>query len=684
MDPTERHSPIAPRRDEIAGVPIVDHWWWLEDDEHPMTRPWLAEQTAAFDAYLADTDLSAILVATAVEMERLARVDTVIPLGEWCVAHQVDQMTGATRIVAGRSPDVLDRVLVDAATWPGESPAIDWISPSPSGTLLAFAVSERGGEDGTVHVVEIATGRVLDGSVPHTFLAPVAWLPDDSGFFVSCSSSPLVAEIAPNVHLFHLADGRLEPEPVGRFDDAAGAAVMPDGVTVLAFGGWLGQRPVAYRRLDDDRGWQPLLAWFEHAFSGLPDGDDLLVLTTDGAPRGRIVRLPLATARDRSTWRELVSEGPTVLRALTALPEHLVTLEIRDGEHVVRVRRADGADDHEVELPRPTGLDVVFAFGQVLGEPRILPTGPTTVEFVASSWNRPHVRYRYDVVTRELTALTPVDPVDESIEAELRSCTSTDGWRVDYWVVRERGHAGPTPALVVGYGGWGIAQHTPCYPNAARALLSAGATLILPQLRGGGEQGWEHWATGRLLQKQHVYDDLYAVVEDAVAAGIARADAVGFVGASNGGLTAGVAVTQRPDLWRAVISAVPFIDVLGGWRGSMGAKISPELGSLTDPAAVEAMAAYAPLRHVADGVAYPAVLVDVGDHDVRCPPWHGRKLAAALQQATSSPHPVLHRERHHGGHVLAEGRDWSVWTAFLIREFGLRTPPAGHHRTEET
>lgn len=675
---------IPARLDEIAGVPIVDDWWWLEDDHHPATTAWLADSATSLSSYLDGTDLESIRAAISTEMDRLARVDAVLPLGDWYVSHRIDQMTGTSRIVAGRTPETLDRVLVDSTTWPGSTPAIDWVVPSPSGSLLAFSISERGGEDGTVHVVEVETGRVLDGSVPHTFLAPISWLPDESGFFVACSAWPLVDAVEPRICRFRLADGHLEPEPVHHLDGAGAAAVMPDGVTVLAFGGWLGQRPVAFRRLDDDRGWQPLLAWFEHVFLGIPDGDDLVVLTTDGAPRGRVVRIPLTTARDRSTWQELVPEGPDVIRALTQLPDHLVTLELRDGEHVIRVRPTDGSADHEVDLPRPAGLDVVFAFGQVLGEPRVLPTGPTSVEFVASSWNRRHVRYRYDVVTRELVAITPVDPVDEAIEAELRSCTSPDGWRVDYWVVRERGRSGPNPALVVGYGGWSIAQHTPCYPNAARALLAAGATLILPQLRGGGEQGWDHWATGRRQHKQHVYDDLYAVVEDAVANDVARADAVAFVGASNGGLTAGVAVTQRPDLWRAVIPVVPFIDLLGSWRSPFGGKLAAELGALDDPAAVRAMAAYAPLRRIADGTHYPAVLVDVGDHDVRCAPWHGRKLSAALQRATSSPHPVLHRERRDGGHVVAEGRDWSVWTAFLIRELGLRADATEQHHEEPT
>ncbi len=675
---------IPARLDEIAGVPIVDDWWWLEDDHHPATTAWLADSATSLSSYLDGTDLESIRAAISTEMDRLARVDAVLPLGDWYVSHRIDQMTGTSRIVTGRTPETLDRVLVDSTTWPGSTPAIDWVVPSPSGSLLAFSISERGGEDGTVHVVEVETGRVLDGSVPHTFLAPISWLPDESGFFVACSAWPLVDAVEPRICRFRLADGHLEPEPVHHLDGAGAAAVMPDGVTVLAFGGWLGQRPVAFRRLDDDRGWQPLLAWFEHVFLGIPDGDDLVVLTTDGAPRGRVVRIPLTTARDRSTWQELVPEGPDVIRALTQLPDHLVTLELRDGEHVIRVRPTDGSADHEVDLPRPAGLDVVFAFGQVLGEPRVLPTGPTSVEFVASSWNRRHVRYRYDVVTRELVAITPVDPVDEAIEAELRSCTSPDGWRVDYWVVRERGRSGPNPALVVGYGGWSIAQHTPCYPNAARALLAAGATLILPQLRGGGEQGWDHWATGRRQHKQHVYDDLYAVVEDAVANDVARADAVAFVGASNGGLTAGVAVTQRPDLWRAVIPVVPFIDLLGSWRSPFGGKLAAELGALDDPAAVRAMAAYAPLRRIADGTHYPAVLVDVGDHDVRCAPWHGRKLSAALQRATSSPHPVLHRERRDGGHVVAEGRDWSVWTAFLIRELGLRADATEQHHEEPT
>jgi prolyl oligopeptidase len=261
----------------------------------------------------------------------------------------------------------------------------------------------------------------------------------------------------------------------------------------------------------------------------------------------------------------LVPESDGVVRGVVPLDEHLVTFEIVDGAHRIRVFAADGTPDHTVVLPEQSGLDLQFGFGQALGEPRVLPDGPTSIAFHLGGFDRPPCPHRYDLATRELTPLMPVVR-DERIVATRHRAVSADGQSVGYWHVRLRDTHGPAPALIYGYGGFNIAMHTPCHPAPLMPWLERGGCLLLPQLRGGGEEGRAHYQAAVALGKQRTFDDLFAVAEHAVDSGVAAAGRLAFAGASNGGLTAGAAITQRPELFRAVICAIPVVDLLDSHR----------------------------------------------------------------------------------------------------------------------
>jgi prolyl oligopeptidase len=198
--------------------------------------------------------------------------------------------------------------------------------------------------------------------------------------------------------------------------------------------------------------------------------------------------------------------------------------------------------------------------------------------------------------------------------------------------------------------------------------LERGGCLLLPQLRGGGEDGLSHWYDAVALGKQRTFDDLFAVVEQAVEAGMAAAGQIAFAGASNGGLTAGAAITQRPELFRAVICAMPVVDLLDLPERSMGAELT-EYGSAEVPEHVAEWRRISPMQQLREGVHYPAVLVDNGEVDIRCSPERARRFAERLSElAATTGRRVVLNERRHGGHVAAEGELWPVWLDFLITE----------------
>lgn len=604
-------------------------------------------------------------------LEHVAAATLPSPLGQAWMLHRMDPLDGSSSVVVGSEPDRLDRILLNSRDLPGPKPVIEWAVPSPTGAHIAVGVSRDGSEDATVRVIDVATGALLPDALPHSILAPVSWLPDGSGFYARHADASLFDGGHQRNVLHHLGGPTVHERSL---DDAVMTMVMvdPGGDALVMQGQGTSMTPTRIRRAGSDH-WQPLLEPTAGNFSGSIRGDALVCMTHAGADRGRVVSIPLATAADRSTWTELVPEGDGALRGVTLLERHLVTFEIVDGAHRVRVFGADGTPDHTVELPEPSGLDPLFGFGQVNGSPRLMPAGATTVVFHLGGFDRLPCPVRYDVVTRVLTPLQPVVR-DDRIVATRHRAPSADGQSVGYWQVRLRSTQGPAPALVYGYGGFNVAQHTPCHPTPLMPWLERGGCLLLPQLRGGGEEGHAHWKAATAMGKQRTFDDLYAVAEHAVCEGLAAQARMGFVGASNGGLTAGAAITQRPELFRAVVCAIPVVDLIDVDDQPFVRMVARgtrayEYGPSDVPEQVAEWHRISPLQQLREGVRYPAVLVDAGEVDVRCTARQARSFAARLREIGGpSGRRVVLNERPHGGHAAAEGELWPVWLDFLITE----------------
>lgn len=597
-------------------------------------------------------------------LELVEAVKQPMPVGDAWLLHRLDPFDGSSVVLTGPRPDQLDRVLLRSSGLPGPRPTIEWVVPSPTGAHVAVGISVDGGEDATARVIHMATGEMLPDAVPHVFIMPISWLADGSGFYARVSDGPLVDGIHPRVALHHLGG------PTEHDDALAGApksvVVLPSGDALVVEGLGPTLTPTAIKRPGRDR-WQPLLEPDAGNLVAMVHGDDLVGITTIDADRGRVVSIPIDTAADRATWTELVPESDGVARGMVPLEAHLVTCEIVDGAHRIRVFAADGTPDHIVDLPEPSGLDVLFGFGRGFGDPHVQPDGPTSIVFHLGGFDRPPCPHRYDLVTRELTPLLPVVR-DERIVATWHRATSADGHQVGYWHVHLCGTEGPAPALVYGYGGFNVAMHTPCHPTPLMPWLERGGSLLLPQLRGGGEEGLAHYQAALALGKQRTFDDLFAVAEHAIAAGIAAAGRLAFAGASNGGLTAGAAITQRPELFRAVLCAIPAIDLLDLPEHAVGSIVT-EYGRADVPEHVAEWQRISPMQQLRDGVRYPAVLVDQGEVDIRSPPERSRRFAERLIEiAGPNGRRVVLRERPHGGHVAGEGELWPVWLDFLIAE----------------
>ena len=330
----------------------------------------------------------------------------------------------------------------------------------------------------------------------------------------------------------------------------------------------------------------------------------------------------------------------------------------------------DGTGGEEVPLPEPgslAGLDADPLIGRAF--------------FTFTSFARPPELWRW---TPDGGAERWSEPAGAAIDpdryrVEQVFYPSTDGTDVPMFVVSApgSGRSPETPTVLSGYGGFAISS-TPAFSPGLVAWCDAGGVFALACIRGGGEYGEDWHRAGMLHNKQQVFDDFAAAADWLVDQGRTSRERLAIRGGSNGGLLVGVTLVQRPHLCRAAVCAVPLLDMLRYHRFLIGGLWVPEYGDPDDADDFGVLYAYSPYHHVADGVAYPAVLITTAESDSRVDPMHARKFAARLQAATSSgkDRPVLLRVETRAGHGLGKPR-WKqaeeladMW-AFLFWQLGL-------------
>jgi prolyl oligopeptidase len=271
-------------------------------------------------------------------------------------------------------------------------------------------------------------------------------------------------------------------------------------------------------------------------------------------------------------------------------------------------------------------------------------------------------------------------PFDFSDVAVVREfATSKDGTRVPLNILFRKGTQldGTNPTILNGYGGYSISSRPGISPRY-RLWFDGGGILVVANIRGGGEYGEAWHESGKMLQKQNVFDDFAACAQHLIARKYTNPSKLAIEGGSNGGLLMGVELAQHPELFRAVVSHVGLYDVPRFLRTPNGVFNTTEFGSPDDPRQLRAIMAYSPYHQLVDGTAYPAVLLLTGDNDGRVDPMNSRKFAARLQAATGSSRPILLRTTSSAGHGFGTALSEAVAAqtdafAFLWRELNMRS-----------
>jgi prolyl oligopeptidase len=678
---------VAVVTDSYFGETLRDPYRWMENDRDPDWLPYLKGQSAHARAML----------DTIPGRDRLlARIQQLS--GDVVLTRRVQRAGG--RLFIEQRPAGADnyrlfveehgvrRVLVDPTALSSATGhmSLDWWHPSPDGACVVYGLSKDGSEDSVLHVMKTADGTDLPERIPNTEGANPAWLDDGSGFFYN----QLTGKVdTPERYLdsqarFHRlgTDPAADPILMKRGLDPA---VQYEKIQAPAIETYYGARyalltlsdvrsesrlliaPVADAAANRAR-WVPVAGFEDEVTDALIDGETLYLLANKGYPRGRILKATVA-APAVTDAPEVVAQGGAVIEGLA---------RARDG---VYLRMMDGGIAGLKRLGRDGRVtDIALPFDGTL---TALATNSTEegALFSFTGWLHPADIWSVDAQGKvAATGLTPRPPVDVSdYETERRFATARDGTRVPYSLIFRKGmkRDGATPAWISAYGSYGIPAYTPSFAGRTLALIDAGFIVGYAAVRGGGEYGREWHKAGQLMNKPNTWRDLIDVCEELCKLGYTAPAHLAIGGRSAGGITVGRALTERPELFAAVIDGVGWSNPLRYVAEQNGYGEEPEWGAIREESGYRTLKLIDSYQAVKDGVAYPAVLLTTGVTDPRVAPFHVAKMAARLQAASSSGKPILLRVDFDAGHGIGstrsqQDREAADTYAFLLWRTGVK------------
>jgi prolyl oligopeptidase len=670
-----------PRTDTYHGVDVTEDYRWLEDPSSVETIAWTKAQQQRTGAYFSAIPWRDSLRA---RVERLLKAErttynALLSGGSTFFALKVQTPRQQPFLVALTDLDdpATERVVVDPdAIDPSGETAIDFFVPSPDGKQVAVSLSEHGTEDGSLYVYDADSGKVVDEPIPHVNLmgGSLAWRHDGSGFWYTRCADP--AGFRQQVWFRELGGAPDRVDLAAGFADEVIAenylSASPDGRWVMdrVQKGDGGEWQVFLRSQDANGSWWQVAAIPDKCVYAVQGADALYLLSRRDAPHGKVLRLPVTDGATVADAREIVPASDLVIEDLAVSRDTVWVVDMDGGPQQVRAFDTNGRPLPAVQIPPMSSVSSYSAGLSTLGQDRIAWSCESFTEpatwWVAADGQAPR--------PTALRTTTPVDLSGYQVTREL--ATSRDGTRVPLNVITAPGtpRDGTAPALLTAYGGYGISL-VPRFDPELLLWLEQGGVYVLANIRGGGEFGEEWHQAGRLATKQNCFDDFIACADHLHSTRVTSRERLAIMGGSNGGLLMGAVLTQRPDIARAVVAAVPVMDSLRAETTTNGRFNTTEYGTVEDPQLFTVLLAYSPYHNVIDGTAYPAVLLTAGENDTRVDAWHAKKMTARLQEATSSDRPVLLRLKstgHLGGSLDQSIDETTDLHAFLFDQLGLR------------
>jgi prolyl oligopeptidase len=673
--PTAKCPPAArldSAKDTYGDTVVADPYRWLEDQNSPETRAWIAAEQKCTDAVLSKLPGRAQISKRLGELLHTDSFEAPVERGGRYFFRK--RLAGQDLYVlyVRRGLNASDEVLVDPLPWTADhSASVTLESVSRDGKFVFYGRRDGGQDEITPRVLDVDTMQSLPDAFPKGRYDSLEFTPDNKSVYYS-----LVTPEGPRAFLHRIGDDPAKDQMIfGKGltkDKGVGLALSENGaflVYVIIYGSGSERTELYVQNVKENGPVVPAENTENAVFYPEFAGDRLFILTNWKAPQWHVFSTNLATPQ-REHWHEFVPESGVHLETIAASGGKLIGQYTHNATSELKVFDANGKIESSIALP---ALGSVSSTKGRWESPELF--------FSFESYSFPPAIFRYDVkqARSEVWARDKV-PLDSSaFEIEQVWYPSKDKTRIPMFLFHKKGLKldGSNPVLLTGYGGFDLSE-TPFYWPNAILWVEHGGVLADVNLRGGAEFGedWHH--AGMFGKKQTVFDDFIAAAEFLITTKYTTSSKLAIDGTSNGGLLVGAAMTQRPDLFRAVVCGYPLLDMLRYQKFFEAPYWVSEYGSTDNPDQFAYLYAYSPYHRVVNGTKYPSALFVTGDGDTRVAPLHARKMAARLQAATGSDHPILllydTKSGHSGGRpvnkIIDENTDI---LSFLFWRIGVPT-----------
>jgi prolyl oligopeptidase len=658
---------VVPVTDTYFGTQVTDRFRWLENPDDPSVKAWAAAQTkVALDFIHGVSGFAALEKRIdALSQTPPYRGGLIIRGGHLFYGRETPPEAQVELMVMDHM-GAPERVLFDPvkAKVKGVTPAIGTVEISNDGRMVAFTSELGGSEDETLHVIDVASGKMLADTLPHVGggESPVAvvWDADDKGFDhtlwpknpdgsyakagIAIYHHLLETDPAADTYVFgqelspksehHLArsiDGSVEADVVNDGDGVHSTVYLRKGTEAFA-----------------------AVATPEAGIAGTADlgggfvGDEFYAIAKKRNSLGEVVAL--APGGSFETARVVVPASSVVISSVKETKDGFITTDIDAGDYAGRLFDASGKLILELPVPK-------ISHATIAVDPK---GGPIVISY--HNYTTDTTWMVYDPATGKTSTIDFPHATLPKIAVEKVFVPSLDGKvRIPLEILydKEIKHGHTSPTILNAYGAYGMIT-SPGFDPVVFAWLERGGVMAHAMVRGGGEYGDDWHNAGRHETKTNSSDDLAACALWLGKNGYGDKEHLGIEGGSAGGFLMGLALTRNPELYRAVVAEVGILDLLRFELTPNGAYNTPEFGTVKDPVQFAWMLKQSPYANVRAGTAYPAVMMMTGENDPRVDPYNSRKMAAALQTDTASSHPVLLIQRSGRGHGIGGAYDEMV------------------------
>jgi len=677
----EKHKALFPPVDDTIETfhdhyEVHDHFRPLEDIHNIATVEWIDRQNEKFSDYISGMTKSQEQTSAFFKKVRDYESETIpSQYGDYHFSSYNDGKSNHSIYqVRKGSVEAQARTLIDPNALNKEgTTAVQGIYPSPDGKHVAYILSENGSDSSTLYLLDTETGINISDKIENCRFSNVIWDKDAKGFHYTypmhdenkrreIKHHKLGEDVANDRQIFAPQDLEQAWSHYSTSRDKEYEWISYGVGTSRTHG-------LSYRMRGETCDFKKVIDDGLGKLSPIGEVNGRMYAVTDiDAPNSRLVSIDLNNPTPEN-WETLM-EGKA--------DKILSSAFIQQGKLFV-THDVDTAEQLSVYDLACTHLyDVKFPLEHCLWSPSKFTPEDTKIKMSFTSNQQAGDVYEYDILKNSFELIK-----QSAMKENLKDCiveriyaTSKDGTKVPMTVIRRSDIEldGSAAVKLYGYGGFNVPL-TPGFKPSVAHWVRAGGIYVEANLRGGGEFGREWYDQGRLHNKQNVFDDFIGCAEHLIKGKYTSKKRLAIAGGSNGGLLTAACYLQRPDLFGAVISAVPVIDMFRFQHGTYGAAWKSDYGNPDIKKDFNTAAKYSPLHNVKSGAKYPPILINTGDHDDRVLPWHSYKFAATLQAKANDNNTVLLRVGKNVGHGAGKSqekqiKEFSEVFAFLEKTLG--------------